>query len=207
MNCISYLDELARHFCSVIAAQPGAEAVPTKDYGWENHRWTSPWFRMAHVEIFNQDRFMVLHTCVFPHAWDPSPIFGFDVIAGEHKVTGLFMDLSPTALPSTPFCDLEDLQNRDRPEWGDIFSDHWVACRPTADQLVRIGLEAQRVLLTYLGGLGQQVFDSSAIVAAQDKYCLQQRRNEHTMRAIRNLLGEDLAKEFVETVLFPVYGT
>jgi len=41
------------------------------------------------------------------------------------------------------------------------------------------------------------------VINAQNHYCLQQRRNEHTLRAIKNLLGDDLAREFVETVLFP----
>ena len=50
-------------------------------------------------------------------------------------------------------------------------------------------------------------FDSGpqqeSIVAAQDNYCMQQRKNEHTLRAIKNLLGDELAEEFVTTVLFP----
>ena len=203
MHCIPYLDELAQIFCDTIAAQPRAHTVETKDYGWANHRWTSTQFRMAHVEIFNRDRFTVLHCCVFPHYSDHSPIFGFDAIAGEHKVTGLFWDLSPTVRPTQPFNPIQGLTNRPRPEWGDIFSEHWVACKPTPEQLPEIGTAALACLRSYLPGLGQMRHTREPIMAAQDRYCLQQRKNEHTLRAITNLLGPELAEEFVTTVLFP----
>ena len=205
MNCITYLDELAQRFCETIAAQPGAAPVETKDYGWANHRWTSVRFRMAHVEIFNRDRFMVVHCCVFPHYSDSSPIYGFDAIAGESKVTGLFWDLSPTVRNSEPFNNIAGLVNRERPEWGDIFSEHWVACRPSPEQLTEIGDAAVSCLANYLPSLGQLRHVREPIIAAQDRYCLQQRKNEHTLRAIRNLLGDALADEFVTTVLFPTH--
>lgn len=204
MNFINYLDEVARNFCKIIAGQEFCETVPTKDYGWENHRWTSPKFRMAHVEIFNQDRFMVVHCCVFPHITDPNPIYGFDVIAGESKVTGLFWDLSPTVLPSKPFTTLPIDRPRQRPEWGDIFGEHWIACRPTGDELVAITDDAKTVLADYLSTLNTNVVDSKDVIAAQDHYCLQQRKNEHTVKAIKNLLGDELADEFITTVLFPI---
>ena len=207
MNFINYLDEVARDFCKIIAAQPNSETVPTKDYGWENHRWTSPQFRMAHVEIFNQDRFMVVHCCVFPHVTDPAPIFGFDAIAGESKVTGLFFDLSPTVSKTAPFCNIQGLVNRDRPEWGNIFSENWIACRPTPDQLEEIGTDAIRVLGEYLPSLAQDHSEPVTVAAAQDRYCLQQRKNEHTRRAVKNLLGDELAEEFMTTVLFPTTAT
>lgn len=203
MNFITYLDEVARDFCTIIAAQPNSETVPTKDYGWENHRWTSPQFRMAHVEIFNQDRFMVVHCCVFPHVTDPSPIFGFDVIAGESKVTGLFWDLSPTVLSSQPFTTLPIERPRQRPEWGDIFGENWIACRPTGEEMTAIADDAKSVLAGYLGKLSPNTHQPDAIIAAQDRYCIQQRKNEHTVKAIKNLLGDELAMEFMTTVLFP----
>lgn len=203
MNFIDYLDNVARDFCNIIASQPNSVAIPTKDYGWENHRWSSPNFRLGHVEIFNQDRFMVVHCCVFPHVTDPNPIFGFDVIAGESKVTGLFWDLSPTVLPSEPFTALPIERPRQRPEWGDIFGEHWIACRPTSDELVAITTDAKRLLTEYLSKLNHDICKTEDIVVAQNHYCLQQRKNEHTVKAIKNLLGDSLAEEFITTVLFP----
>ena len=204
-NFIELLDKTARQLKARIETVPGIAPVATKDYGWENYRWLSPAFRMAHLEIFNQDRFLVVHLCIFPHSDDPRQIFGFDVIAGENKVTGVFMDLSPTLDPTLPFSSLNFIKSRERPEWGDIFSEHWIACRPNEQEMIAIAGEAERVLNEYLIKLSMSVTDTRIddIVAAQNRYCTQQRKNEHTVRAIKNLLGEELAQEFITTVLFP----
>lgn len=205
MSCIDLVENIARRLLTVIEHQHDAVPIPTPDYGWENHRFRSSRFRLAHVEIFNQDRFCVVHCCVFPHVNDPSPIYGFDVIAGEKKITGVFMDLSPVAMPSRPFLEIDVGHSRERPEWGDIFSPHWLACRPTYDEMEMIGKEAVRVLVHYLPTLGY-IGDRDEIVAGQNRYCLQQRRNEHTRRALINLLGQERAEEFMNEILFPTIG-
>lgn len=200
---IELLDKAARQLNHIIKADPDVEEIPTEDYGWENFRYRSPRFRLAHVEIFNQERFMVVHTCVFPHPWDPSPIYGFDVIAGEHKVTGLFMDLSPTVEEPGEFHSLSFAKPRERPEWGDIFSQNWIACRPNKQELIKVISESQKILRTYLGYVGRERGDEEAIRAGQNRYCGHQRKNEHTYRALKNLLGEAGARGFMDDILFP----
>jgi phycocyanobilin:ferredoxin oxidoreductase len=204
-NFIKLLDKTARRLKTRIESVPGIGIIPTEDYGWENYRWASPSFRIAHLEIFNQNKFLVVHLCIFPHGDDPRPIFGFDVIAGENKVTGVFMDLSPTVLPSKPFSNLDFIKSRERPEWGDIFSEHWIACRPNESEMIAIADEAERVLKTYLDSLTTAMHDQriEQIIAAQNHYCIQQRKNEHTVKAVKNLLGEERANEFITKVLFP----
>jgi len=198
------LEKTARRLKTTIEAIPGSEAVPTDDYGWENHRWKSELFRLAHLELFNQDRFMVVHLCVFPHANDPAPIFGFDVIAGENKVTGVFLDLSPTVREPGKFHELELSKPRERPEWGDIFSENWIACRPTESEMLSIASEAERLLKHYLSDfLGKELEDPGIVRIGQNRYCEQQRRNEHTYKALKNLIGEARAREFMEEILFP----
>jgi len=203
MNCIDLIDSIGRRLHSTILERPGLAVIPTKNYGWENHRYISVDFRLAHVEIFNQDRFSVVHCCVFPWDTDPAPIFGFDVIGGENKITGVFMDLSPTVGKGFSFTDIDVGRSRDRPEWGEIFSEHWVACRPTPNEMELIGNEAVRVLRWYLTILGKSSGDRDMIVAGQNRYCLQQQKNEHTRKALVNLLGHDGAEEFMSKVLFP----
>ena len=202
MSCIDLIDGIARRLMTVIEQHPNIQAMETPDYGWENHRWHGYDFRLAHVQIFNQDRFAVVHCCVFPHATDPAPIFGFDVIAGESKITGVFMDLSPTSGSSYPFTNINVGWTRDRPEWGDIFSPHWLACRPTYEEMVSIGDEAVRVLSQYLTTLGQ-IGNRDDIISGQNRYCQQQQRNEHTRRALINLIGEVRTNKFMEEILFP----
>ena len=206
MSCIDLLESVGRRLLGVIERQHGAFPIPTPEYGWENHRYRSQRFRLAHVEIFNQDRFCVIHCCVFPHVTDPSPIFGFDAIAGESKITGAFLDLSPTVLQTDPFLQIDVERPRERPEWGDIFSPHWLACRPTLDEMQSIGDEAVRVLTCYLATLGA-IGDTNAIISMQNRYCMNQRQNPHTAKALSNLLGPERATEFMENILFPTVST
>lgn len=202
-NFITALEQLANQFDYQVRSVSGAVPVYTKKYGWDNYRYTSPIYRLAHVEKFVQEKFAVIHVCIFPHIDDPSPIFGFDVIAGEQKATGLFFDLSPTVKPGQKFTDLEVERSREKPEWGNIFSDHWVACRPTLTEFERIADEAVRVLEQYLMKLYQEKTEPRFVIEAQNRYCRQQKQNTHTFAALRNLLGEDGAREFMNTVLFP----
>jgi len=202
-NCIEYLDQVARTFKAAIDAMPHAEPIPTKDYGWENYRWHSPKWRLAHLEIFNQNRFMVVHLCIFPRLDDPNPIFGFDTIAGEQKVTGLFMDLSPTVRATEPFNQLDFGKSRDMPDWGTIFSPHWIAIRPSREELEAVCDQTVQMLPAYVDGLCAETVQDANIRLMQNNYCIHQRKNEHTMRALKNILGDEGAHEFMDEILFP----
>jgi len=206
MNCIEQITGIARRLQYIIADDLLAYSIPTDEYGWENHRYVSPKFRLGHVELFLQENFAVVHVCVFPHETDPSPIFGFDVIAGRDKITGVFLDLSPVQEPVVPFIKIAVASNRERPEWGDIFSDHWLACRPTADDMTKIGLESERLLTEYLKALGKNG-NRDLIIARQNRYCTQQQKNPHTRRALVKLLGDAGAEHFMSTILFPEIPT
>lgn len=202
MSCLQLVDGIARRLHEIIQQQPNITFLPTEDFGWENYRYTSDRFRLAHIEIFNQNNFLVVHCCVFPHITDPSPIFGFDVITGENKITGVFLDLSPVALKSEPFVQVNVEKSRERPIWGDIFSPHWLACRPNEQEMIVIGYKAGEILNNYFQTLGK-TGDLDLIKSKQNYYCIQQQKNPHTRRAITNLLGQDRADYFMENILFP----
>lgn len=202
MNCIDLIDSIARRQLEVIKSQASLQEILTPNYGWENHRYKNHLFRQAHVEIFKQDKFGVVHCCVFPNYTDPSPIYGFDVISSEHKITGVFLDLSPVVTPVLPFLDLEVTKERNRPEWGDIFSEHWLAARPSYDELAVIGDAAVDLLVRYLNTLGNKG-PIDKIISAQNHYCNQQQKNPHTRRALQNLIGSEKTEEFMTQILFP----
>lgn len=204
MNCIDLIHEQALALKATIESHTGCQAIPTEDFGWQNWRYVSRDFRLAHVEFFQQENFAVVHVCVFPHKHDPQPIFGFDVIAGVNKFTGVFLDLSPTQEPTAPFLNIDVQRERQRPEWGDIFSEHWLAARPSFAEQQAIGLEAQRVLGEYLGGLNKRQGNQLEIIQAQDHYCLQQQKNPHTRRALENLIGKEKTEHFMSHILFPI---
>ena len=67
--------------------------------GWVNRVWTSNAYRRAHIDVVDAretKKLWMMHVCVFPHLKSDAPIFGFDVIAGQKKITGCFFDFSPT---------------------------------------------------------------------------------------------------------------
>ena len=202
-NCIKLVENIANDLHLVIQNQSGVSMIETPDYGWHNYRYTSDRFRLAHVEIFNQNKFCVIHCCVFPQINDPAPIYGFDVIAGENKITGMFMDLSPVVGSGFPFTSFQPQHRRDPPEWGGIFSEHWLACRPSYEEMELIGVEAVRVLTYYLTTLGS-VSDPELVKQGQNRYCINQQQNEHTRKALLNLLGIHGANKFMSEILFPV---
>jgi hypothetical protein len=203
-NFVQLINSTADRFESIIQSHSHyLDQIPTEDFGWTNTRWHSREFRLAHVERFQQPQFAVLHTVIWPHVSDPSPIFGFDIIASEKKATGVFYDLSPTVDPVTKFCDLQLSEPRDRPSWGHIFSEHWIACRPSFEEAEAICAHACTTLVSYLQNLPKPSPLLHQIVHAQNNYSLMQRQNEHTTRVIKKILGESRGTHFVENILFP----
>jgi phycocyanobilin:ferredoxin oxidoreductase len=182
----------------------GSTPIPVEDYGWQNHIFESEMFRRGHVEIFTTDKLMVLHVTVFPHLDDPAPIYGFDVISGAEKASGIFLDLSPTVGKTAHFCETPAGATRIVPEWGEIFSPHFVAVRPrNDDEFIDLLQAGMTVLENYLPTLRTETADVEAVRTAQNRYCAGQRRNEKTMSALVRLIGAERANQFMTTVLFP----
>lgn len=205
-NFTTLINQTADSFEQIIQEHTtNLQSIETQDFGWINHRWSSKQFRLAHVERFEQPKFSVLHTVIFPHVTDPRPIFGFDIIATDTKATGLFFDFSPTIADWGPIIDKTYSEPRTRPEWGTIFSDHWIACKPTYAEAQEICAIACEKLTYYLNQLSEiasshQIYD---IIQAQNTYSLCQRQNEHTTRVIKKILGEQQGTYFIEQILFP----
>ncbi|HEX2943077.1 MAG TPA: hypothetical protein VHO91_18645 [Rhodopila sp.] len=183
---------------------------------WENTLLRSPTFRRAHVEVMLvANRVGVLHVCVFPNWDDPTPIFGFDMIAGPSRVSGIFLDLSPV-LPGVLCPSLRDAVGsaaldsfavrRALPEWANIFSGDMLAVRPINDDEIKHALTlAEWVLdgiLSVLSATTGRLVE--AIVAGQNRYCAAQRQNEHTVRMLGSFIGPAAARRFVDQVLFPI---
>jgi phycocyanobilin:ferredoxin oxidoreductase len=186
---------------------------PAANLQWDNVLLSSPAFRRAHIETFNvPGRVSVLHVCIFPHINDPAPIFGFDMVAGPSRVTGIFLDLSPvTDQPPCPR--LRDVSGcsdfavkRTLPEWGDIFSTDVLAVRPVnldeVSRAISLGLRALDSVLAAPRSLADVV--PPAIAAGQARYMAGQRRNEHTFRMLASFIGHGPARRFIDEVLFPM---
>jgi phycocyanobilin:ferredoxin oxidoreductase len=226
-NALPLMAPAAALFRQRLLAEPGCTPLPMPvdldlasrtpaDLQWNNLLLRSQTFRRAHVETFIvPGRITVLHVCVFPHLDDPAPIFGFDMVAGPARVTGIFLDLSPsTASPPLPglsdVLDPSELASfatkRTLPEWGDIFSSDMLAIRPAdIDETIRAICLARRALDCLLTMPRFRADPAPAAVAAgQARYSSGQRRNEHTLRMLSGFIGPTPARRFIDEVLFPL---
>jgi phycocyanobilin:ferredoxin oxidoreductase len=186
--------------------------------GWINRVWTSDLYRRAHVDVVDardSKGLWMMHCCVFPHITTASPIFGFDVIAGKNKITGCFIDFSPTTDPRNPMCEwfdeqvsaLEWRKQRDLPDWARrIFSKSMVAAGNVQDsrELEQIRELAEKSVLYYtenaLGSRGEAI----ETILAQNYYAQNQKMNPHTPKVMASLgLDEEDVRVFVQDCLFP----
>jgi hypothetical protein len=222
-NLPTFMAILAQDIRALLMAQPDRRllarpALPghASDLVWDNCLLTARGFRRAHVELFSAPaRFAVLHVCIFPHLNNPASIFGFDMIAGSGIATGVFLDFSAPGLP--PFPNLADVPLpcggmvfgafRDRPAWGDIFSEAFFAIRPVdSSEVVRAAKFAVRALEFYLSALNETARRATRATgeSLQTAYVLAQRRNEHTLRMLSRFTSAADARQFIDTVLFPL---
>lgn len=174
-------------------------------------------YRRAHISIVDArdtKKVWMLHVTVFPHYNDPSPIYGFDIVAGPSKVSGAFHDFSPAGDPTSfmwlwynaQVADLEWNRPRALPEWArQIFSRSIVAIGAVGleelTEFIKIGINN---LNFYLNKVGYDQQDVADFHMAQNRYCHYQRQNPHTPRVLVNLgFTEQHARNFINCTLFP----
>ena len=196
--------------------EPGMERF--NQPGWVNRVWTSEKYRRAHVDVVDAREsrgLWMMHCCIFPHLTDPSPIYGFDVIAGKNKITGCFHDYSPAGAHRHPMMDwfanyvdnLDWRKERKLPEWAErIFSSNMVAAGNVQDEseLEQIMAMAKDTLEHYLSTVGETKGLAEDTTAAQNFYAQNQKQNPHTPRVMTSLgLNEEDVRVFIQECLFP----
>jgi len=191
----------------MVEQSPNCQPLHTDNYGWENHRYESKHFRLAHVERYADGKIEVLHFTTFPHKWSPEPIFGFDVITTEKIITGAYMDLSPI-LNTYPFDEGMDIGGRKPiPEWATVFSDRFIMIKPESDaEFIRFCdwvVDKYDWYLNSLLWLEKKTDDFEGVIEKQNIYCSVQASNPRTYSALKALIGEEKARYFMENILFP----
>jgi hypothetical protein len=184
-------------------------------FSWPNFVYKSPVFRRAHLDIVDareEKKLYMMHLCIFPHVNDPSPIFGFDIIAGPNKVTGAFHDFSPVETTHPMLAWFADAvapytwsKERVLPEWAkNIFSGNMVAAGNISDEqeLATILRLVMANLTQYLALVGHA--EDRDCTAQQNWYCHNQKQNPHTPRVMTALgLDTDEVHHFIHACLFP----
>jgi phycocyanobilin:ferredoxin oxidoreductase len=196
--------------------EPGMERF--NQPGWVNRVWNSENYRRAHVDVVDAREtkgLWMMHCCVFPHIHNPAPIFGFDVIAGKNKITGCFIDYSPTTDRNHPMIEYfaeevsryDWIKKRELPEWAQrIFSPYMVAAGNVNDQseLSQITSLARILVNHYLETVGETNHKVADTTFEQNYYAQNQKQNPHTPRVMVSLgLSEEDVKVFIQDCLFP----
>ena len=185
---------------------------------WRSEVRTGPLVLRSDLELVDRmaDRGVAtLHVCAHPHHGDPSPVYGFDVVAGRDSAAALFLDLSPTS-PDHPSVALfaasaatlnSDHRRADLPGWAqEIFSPGILAVRGLGESGLRSAcVLAVSTLASWVDGLGDgTTAPDPAVVEAHRRYALRQRENTRTARSLV-ALGNDpeYVDRFITTRLFP----
>ena len=208
VNCEEYIEE-------------GMTRFNNADYGWINRTWKNKNIRRAHVDVVDvrhTKKLWMMHVCLFPELTNGGPIYGFDIIAGEKKVTGAFHDFSPLLKKEHPLTRwfLEETKwfkpskERELPDWAKaIFSGGMIAAGNVTEEkeLNQICTLAVSNLNSYIDKIGDFNGDSDKdeVIKAQNYYCEHQQKNPHTPRVMQSLgLPEDDIKVFCSDNLFPI---
>lgn len=186
--------------------------------GWINRVWTSGNYRRAHIDVVDARStkgLWMMHCCVFPHIHNPAPIFGFDVIAGKNKITGCFIDYSPTTDRNHHMIQYfaeevsryEWIKKRELPDWAQrIFSPSMIAAGNVSDEgeLSQIESLAHILVNHYLETVGETNNMTEDASFAQNFYAQNQKQNPHTPKVMASLgLNEDDVRVFIQDCLFP----
>ena len=186
----------------------------------ENRCYQSPQFRKMHLELAKVGRGVdILHCVMFPNPDYALPMFGCDIVAGKKGVSAAIADLSPTnpeltlsneynqALSQLETPNFSD--QRELPEWGDIFSDYCLFIRPHTQEEEKLFL--QRVG-NFLRVHCQQANQSQTVsnkerelnIQGQQYYCEKQQQNDKTRRVLERAFGQAWADKYMNQVLFDI---
>lgn len=207
MNYKETLNRVANKFESTIYELCEGVKIPTEDFGWDNRRFISDTFRIAHIERYSDNNLEVLHFTCFPSNLNPEPIFGFDIITTPNKCLASFLDWSPVLTNDTYVSPYSFKTPYNLPEWAKIiFSKDAIAIVPTDEEfeiMANIAIRSFEEYVELLSSAEKMTNLVNDIKVGQNKYCENQQKNERTYNVLKAKLGEDRAKQFMTSILFP----
>jgi phycocyanobilin:ferredoxin oxidoreductase len=206
MSYKSILDKVANEL-QVTLEQSGGIEIPTEDFGWVNKRYVGDNYRLAHIERYSDKNLEVLHFTCFPNPTFQHPIFGFDIITTDKKPLAAFMDWSPVDNITNIKSGYKYEKPYPLPDWAKlIFSPSPLAIVPNDSEMNTLSNDITQNFEIYLHILNnsKEALDRvDYIVAAQNRYCENQQKNQRTYNVLKAKLGEERAKYFISNILFP----
>jgi hypothetical protein len=185
--------------------------------GWLNKVFSNEHYRRAHIDIVDAREskgLWMMHCCIFPNTNNNSPIFGYDVIAGENKITGFFHDFSPITdnhPMSFYFKSITDNLHwkkvRLLPDWAvKIFSTDMIAAGNIKSTDI-LDLENLNIVVDnlefYINNLDKFQTDQN-FTEQQNRYAYYQKQNPHTPKTMKALgLNDEDVDLFISKCLFP----
>jgi len=206
MSYKNILNKIANEL-QVTLEQSGGIEIPTEDFGWSNKRYVGDNYRLAHIERYSDKNLEVLHFTCFPNPTFQHPIFGFDIITTDKKPLAAFMDWSPVDNTTRIKTGYKYEKDYPLPEWAKIiFSATPLAIVPNDSEMNTLSNDVTSNFEIYLDILNnsKEALDRvDYIVAAQNRYCENQQKNQRTYNVLKAKLGEERAKYFITNILFP----
>jgi hypothetical protein len=210
-NIKEYFLELAEAFKTVFGNFEDKKLPFQKDtHEWLNYFYQSPLFRHIHLEYYKTNKICVLHVNTFPEPLADIPILGFDMIALGNKISGLFFDYTPTfATYSKLEYDLDKLhttyksEKRQLPEWANFFSNKFYCVEPLPEELPNLLNDIKQSFNNYFEIYKDELLRYNLKIKKQNTYCIGQKKNDKTLKALAVEIGEKNAKKFLNKYLFP----
>jgi phycocyanobilin:ferredoxin oxidoreductase len=207
MNYKSILDFAAIQLQAIIESADGIK-IETEDFGWSNTRFVGDTFRMAHIERYSDKNLEVLHFTCFPLPTLPNSIFGFDIITTDKRPLAAFADWSQVCESSPMYIFTDSFEKPyPLPDWAkSIFSSSALAIIPNdneMDKLISAVIKSFDSYIDLLYNSEHKPNQLESIVAAQNRYCDNQQKNQRTFNVLKAKLGEERAKYFMTEILFP----
>jgi hypothetical protein len=187
--------------------------------GWSDTFWSGENVRKCHLKTIdnrNTQKMWLLHINIFPSITNDSPILGFDIVAGENKITGSFFDFSPINPEHQLTKEFHSITTtlswnkpRELPDWAkSIFSSDIIAVgnirEDELEQLLNVTYELTELYTSsIIRNPVEYCTDENLIKEKHNFYCQQQKKNPHLHRSILSMgISEKDKDEYVNRILF-----
>ena len=208
LNLRKYFDLVTQEFTSAFG-YPDRPELDNPNGTWINNIYKSPVFRHIHLEYYQTKRIGVFHANIFPNATVDFPILGVDFIEIGNKITGFFFDVTPINANQIVQKSLFKFKNyitspeRKLPEWANFFGDNFICVTPKEEELDLLFINSITIIREYLNYANDYKNRYKSNIEKQNAYCIGQKKNEKTFKALAADIGEDKAKKFLNNFMFP----